>query len=71
LLLRHWKDSDIEPWVAMNLDARLMEFFPTAYTRERALREAQALREGLDKRGYGWWVVDVPGVTPFAGVVAL
>ena len=71
LLLRDWQDTDIEPWVAMNLDPRVTEFFPTAYTRERALTEAEHLRRKIDELGYGWWVVEVPGETPFAGVIAL
>ncbi len=55
----------------MNLDPRVMEFFATTYTRQRALTEAEHLRRMLDKLGYGWWVVEVPGVTPFAGIIAL
>jgi RimJ/RimL family protein N-acetyltransferase len=71
LLLRHWQDTDIEPWVAMNLDPRVTEFFATAYTRELALARAEECRRELDERGHGWWVVEVPGVTPFAGVICL
>lgn len=28
LRLRHWKDSDIEPFAAMNMDKEVMRFFP-------------------------------------------
>jgi RimJ/RimL family protein N-acetyltransferase len=71
LLLRHWKDSDIEPWVAMNADPRVTEFFSSTYT--RAISEAAAMlrRRELDDLGYGWWVVEVRGGAPFAGVVVL
>jgi RimJ/RimL family protein N-acetyltransferase len=71
LLLRHWKDSDIEPWVAMNADPRVTEFFSSTYT--RAISEAAAMlrRRELDELGYGWWVVEVRGGAPFAGVVVL
>jgi RimJ/RimL family protein N-acetyltransferase len=71
LLLRHWQDTDIEPWVAMNLDPRVMEFFPRPLPRDLALTQAETMRRKLDDLGYGWWVVEVPGVTPFAGVIAL
>jgi 3-dehydroquinate dehydratase/shikimate dehydrogenase len=71
LLLRHWRDSDIEPWVAMNLDPRVTEFFSSTYTREIAEAGAVLGRRDLDERGYGWWVVEVRGGTPFAGVVCL
>jgi ribosomal-protein-alanine N-acetyltransferase len=71
LLLRHWKDSDIEPWMAMNADPRVTEFFSSTYT--RAISEAAAMlrRRELDELGYGWWVVEVRGGAPFAGVVVL
>jgi RimJ/RimL family protein N-acetyltransferase len=71
LLLRHWQDSDIEAWVAMNLDPRVTEFFAITYTREDAIDAAERCRRHLDQQGYGWWIVEVPGVTPFAGVVCL
>lgn len=29
--LRHWKDSDIEPFAAMNMDNDVMRFFLSLY----------------------------------------
>jgi ribosomal-protein-alanine N-acetyltransferase len=71
LLLRHWRDADIEPWVAMNLDPRVNEFLFSTYPREFAESRAALRRRELDELGYGWWVVEVRGGTPFAGVVCL
>lgn len=71
LQLRHWRDDDVEAWVEMNLDPRVMEFFPTAYPRERSEAAAALMRDRLDELGYGWWVAEVRGVAPFAGVVVL
>ena len=71
LLLRPWRDSDVEPWVQMNADPRVAEFFPRIYTRELSESTAQRLRADLDSRGYGWWVVEVREGSTFAGVVAL
>jgi RimJ/RimL family protein N-acetyltransferase len=71
LLLRPWRDSDVEPWGQMNADPRVAEFFPRIYTREVSESTAQRLRADLDNRGYGWWVVEVRGGSAFAGVVAL
>jgi RimJ/RimL family protein N-acetyltransferase len=70
-ILRPWADSDIEPWVALNADARVMEFFPSTYTRERAERSAALLRERLERVGYGWWVLEIKDGASFAGVIAL
>jgi RimJ/RimL family protein N-acetyltransferase len=71
LVIRPWRDDDVEPWIAMGLDPRVMEFFPTVYTREEAAAAAARMRQRLDENGYGWWVVEVKGGAPFAGVIAL
>jgi RimJ/RimL family protein N-acetyltransferase len=71
LLLRGWRDSDIEPWVQMNADPRVAEFFPRAFTREASESSALRLRENFERLGYGWWVVEVRGGPSFAGIVAL
>jgi RimJ/RimL family protein N-acetyltransferase len=71
LLLRHWEDADIEPWVAMNLDPRVTEFFAWSFSREIAVERAEQRRRELDQPGHGWWVVEAPGVTSFAGIVTL
>jgi RimJ/RimL family protein N-acetyltransferase len=59
LLLRAWRDSDVEPWVQMNADPRVTEFFHRISTRELSESMAQELRADLESRGYGWWVVEV------------
>lgn len=70
-ILRPWTDSDVEPWIALNADARVMEFFPSTYTRERAQGSAATLRERLERDGYGWWILEIKGGASFAGVIAL
>ena len=71
MILRGWTDSDVEAWAEMNLDPRVMEFFPGTQERERSLASANAMRMELDRDGYGWFVAEVKGKIPFAGVIAL
>lgn len=71
LILRPWRDEDLEPWVAMNADPRVMEFFPSVDTRERALESAAFLRKYMDENGYGWWIAEIKDGRRFAGCVAL
>ena len=70
-LLRNWVDADLEPWVAMNADPDVRRYFSSVATREQALAEAQRARANLARRGWGPWVLEVPGVLPFAGFVGL
>ncbi len=71
LLLRPWRDADVEVWIALNADARVMEFFPGIYDRARGEASAVALRERMARDGYGWWALEVKGGASFAGVIAL
>jgi len=71
LLLRQWRDSDVEEWVKMGADPRVMEFFPALEDRASAEAGAKRLRERLEQNGFGWWVIDVKDGPPFAGVIAL
>lgn len=71
LLLRAWRDADVDAWAALNADARVMEFFPSAYGRARSERSAASMRADFERDGYGWWAVELKGGLPFAGVVAL
>jgi len=70
LLLRGWIDEDLEHWMAMHEDPRVVEFFPVT-TRERLLAQAARMRERLVIDGYGWWVAQLKATGEFAGVFPL
>jgi ribosomal-protein-alanine N-acetyltransferase len=72
LLLREWRDADLEPFAAMNADPRAMEFFPSVMTRDESDRFVlNKIVPQFERLGYGPWAIEVPGVTPFAGFVGL
>lgn len=71
LILRNWRDDDIEPWVRMNADPHVAEFLRGPYTRERSEATAREIRGSLASNGYGWWVVELRAGAPFAGVIML
>lgn len=71
LVLRGWRKTDTEPWVQMNANARVTEFFVSTYSREQSERLAAENQKRLARDGYGWWVIEVKGGSSFAGVIAL
>ncbi len=71
LLLRDWKDEDLEPFAALNLDPAVREFFPSLETREESAAGMARARAHLAERGYGMWAAEVPGVAPFIGFIGL
>ena len=44
LILRQWRDSDLDPFAALNADPVVMEHFVSALTRERSLRLSPGAR---------------------------
>jgi RimJ/RimL family protein N-acetyltransferase len=71
LLLRQWRDSDLEPFADMNADADVMEYFPAPLGREESDAHADRIRAKMAQDGWGLWAVEVVGHAPFAGIVGL
>jgi RimJ/RimL family protein N-acetyltransferase len=71
LLLRLWRDDDLQPFAALNADPRVMEFFPKCLDRAESDARATQIRNHFAERGFGLWAVEIPGVAPFIGFVGL
>lgn len=71
LMLRGWRPSDVDAWAEMNADPRVREFFPGIAERSDSIEAGRRLAEQLARDGFGWWVIEVKGARPFAGIVAL
>jgi len=71
LLLRPWRDADFPAFAAMNADPRVMEHFPKTLNRAESDERAAAIRQHFNRRGFGLWAVEVPGMADFIGFVGL
>jgi RimJ/RimL family protein N-acetyltransferase len=71
LRLRAWRDSDLEPFAAMNADARVMEFLSAPLTRAESDALATRIRTTFATYRFGLWAVEVLGGAPFIGFVGL
>lgn len=71
LLLRPFRDADLEPFARLNADPRVMEHFPAPLGREESDALAARIRARHQADGYGLWAVEVPGVAPFIGFTGL
>ena len=71
LLLRQWRDSDLEPFAALCADPVTMKYFPKTQTREET--EAMMIRMSafIEKNNFGPFAVEVPGVADCIGFVGL
>jgi RimJ/RimL family protein N-acetyltransferase len=71
LLLRQWRDEDLEPFAALNADPETMRFFPQPPSREQSDALAEQSRRRIEQEGWGLWAVEVVGGASFIGFVGL
>lgn len=75
LLLRAWRDSDLEPYAALNADPRVMELHPSVLTRDQSDASAEWIRRHHEERGFTVWAVEVVdsarGAADFVGFTGL
>jgi len=71
LILRPWRDADLEPFAALNADPRVMEHLPALLTRAESDAFVMRTREHFRRHGFGLWAVEAPGVAGFIGYIGL
>jgi ribosomal-protein-alanine N-acetyltransferase len=76
LILRPWRDSDLQPFARLNDDPRVMEFMDRRLSRDESDALATRIRGDIDRRGWGLWAIEVPKAAdrpgaPFIGYVGL
>jgi RimJ/RimL family protein N-acetyltransferase len=71
LVLRQWRESDLGPFAAVNGDPEAMRYFANTMTREQSDDLAQAVSAHIERRGWGFWAVEVVDGPSFVGCVGL
>ncbi|MGW3190414.1 GNAT family N-acetyltransferase [Streptomyces ardesiacus] len=71
LVLRDWRASDLDPWAAMNADPVVRAYFPGVLTREQSAASVARFQTDLERRGWGWWAVEVAATGEFVGFAGL
>ncbi len=71
LLLRLWREADLEPFAALNADPEVRAYFPNLMTREESDASIARIRDHFDRHGFGFWAMELPGEAPFVGFVGL
>jgi RimJ/RimL family protein N-acetyltransferase len=71
LLLRQWRQSDREPFAALNADPRVMEFFPSTIQRDASDAAVARWQTQIAERGWGLWAAEIRASGIFIGFVGL
>lgn len=57
LIIRHWRDGDLEAFHLLNSDERVMEYFPFRRTRQESAETISRFRKIIADEGIGWAAV--------------
>ena len=71
LRMRRWRESDREPFAALNSDPAVMEHFPAPVERHASDASIDAFEAQFAERGWSNWAVEVRDTGDFAGFVGL
>jgi RimJ/RimL family protein N-acetyltransferase len=71
IILRRWQSSDVEPFVSLNADARVMEFFPARLSRAETEAMISTIEERIGRDGFGFWAVELKETKGFIGFIGL
>ena len=69
LVMREWRESDIDPFSQMCSDERVMKYFPSVMSYDECVGFVKRVIQHHAEDGFGLWVVDVDG--SFAGFTGL
>ena len=71
LILRPWREEDLEHFASLNADPRVMEYFPSVLSREESDQLAKKIQSKIEKNGWGMWAVSLKENGKFIGFVGL
>jgi len=71
LILRGWQDSDIQPFILMNQDPKVMEFFPEIWSAEKSQESLANLHQHFAENGFGFFAVELKETQEFIGFIGI
>lgn len=71
LLLREWRDSDLEPLAAMSADPEVMRHFPAPLGRNESAALIDRCRHHFAEHGFGLWALERRDNGRFVGFAGL
>lgn len=71
LILRPWREEDLEPFAQLNADPRVMEYFPSVKSYEETSEEFGLIRGGFETIGWGFWAASLIESGQFIGFIGL
>lgn len=71
LILRDWIATDMPPYILLNNNAEVMEFFPSIMTAVETMEQVERVNNHIEKHGYGFFAVERKDNRQFIGFTGL
>ena len=71
LLLREWREADLEPFARLNTDPEVMEYLPGPLKRSESQEFVDRIQEHFDRHGYGLYALERREDNAFIGFTGL
>jgi RimJ/RimL family protein N-acetyltransferase len=71
LRLRRWRESDAEPFAALNSDPRVMQHFPALLSAAECAFVLEQIEAGFEANGFGIWALEELDGGRFIGLTGL
>jgi RimJ/RimL family protein N-acetyltransferase len=71
LLLREWRDDDLDAFAVLSSDSDVMQHLLPLDGRAESDAMAARVRRHFAEHGFGFWAVELPGQAAFIGVIGL
>lgn len=71
LLLRPWRQDDLDSLAAMNADPLVMRYFPNCPDRSESAEMIARLDRHFERYGFGFWALEITATSSFAGFAGL
>ncbi|HXZ64431.1 MAG TPA: GNAT family N-acetyltransferase [Streptosporangiaceae bacterium] len=71
LLMRRWRDTDREPFAALNGDPDTLKYFPATLDRAGSDALVDVIEARFEQQGFGMWALEVASTGQFIGFTGL
>lgn len=71
IILRQWVNSDLEPFVEMNQDPSVLEYFPRPYSPKETQYMMNKMKDSIAEKEWGFWACDLKDTGEFIGFIGI
>lgn len=71
LILRQWREEDLETFAQLNADPRVRQYFPKILSRKESDESVKLMSDHIQRCGWGFWAAALIQTGEFIGFIGL